>query len=182
VPINPGALPALLDTYEKLRSIASDKQMKVRWVPAENWHITLRFLGDTSADHIIDIKAALNKIAQKHQRMTVHLDGIGSFPNARRAKVIWAGLRKAGPLVDLQRDIDESLSTLLHLEPEKKEYTPHATLGRLRKPVDCNTLLSPFAARPFGSMNITDFTIFESVMKPTFSSYIPLNSISLMEV
>src|SRR5208283_3870582 len=64
----------------------------IRWVPQQNVHLTLKFLGDVSFSNLDLIKQMLTSEAAQHPCFEMQMEGIGSFPNPRRPRVIWVGL------------------------------------------------------------------------------------------
>jgi len=78
------ALAALLKEF---RAIAP----QVKWARPENMHLTLKFLGETDSSKLTAMQAALSAI-RSSQSVTLHFRGLGFFPNAKRAKVFWAGM------------------------------------------------------------------------------------------
>ena len=107
----------------------------VRWVKAENIHLTLRFLGDKEEERVGGIGEGLAAVAGEHEAFELALEGSGCFPNGRRPRVIWTGVADdAGRLVALQSDI-EGLVRELGWEAETRDYRPHLTLGRVRQGV-----------------------------------------------
>ena len=110
----------------------SDSANRVRWTKPENVHLTLKFLGDVREEVLGQVSAALEKVCSEHTPFDVELTGLGAFPSARRARVLWMGVG-AGfqELRSLASDIDATLVTL-GFEREVRPYTPHLTLGRIR--------------------------------------------------
>lgn len=104
----------------------------VRWVKPELIHVTLRFLGKTAVTQLPIIAAELDHVAANHAPFSLHLNGLGCFPNRQRPRVIWAGL--AGELAQvkaLKQGIDEVLSPL-GWEQGKRPFRAHLTLGRVK--------------------------------------------------
>lgn len=135
----------------------------VRWVPPENFHITLRFLGGVDGGVMDDIDAALATI--RAPRFPVALSGVGHFGNGAHVRVIWAGVEKSPALRHL-RDKVESAVVRAGLPPEGKKYSPHITLARPKSPPPAAKLRdfvvhnSLFRTPPF---EVTHFTLFSSV-------------------
>lgn len=114
------ALGANLDSYA------------VRWVRPEAIHLTLRFLGNVQIDKLDNISRGIDQVASHTSPFSLALDKLGCFPNPRRPRVIWIGL--AGDLKELealQRSVEMMLAPL-GWEPEKRDYHPHLTLGRIK--------------------------------------------------
>jgi 2'-5' RNA ligase len=103
----------------------------VRWVPTRNIHLTLKFLGDVSPSNLDLIKNVLAVEAARHEPFEMRVEGIGAFPNARRPRVLWIGLKGPPTLASLQHELD-SATTRLGYESEERGYAPHLTIGRVR--------------------------------------------------
>jgi 2'-5' RNA ligase len=105
---------------------------QVRWVRPENVHLTLKFLGDVREEALDGICAALGEVCAEYAPFDVGLMGLGAFPSARRARILWAGAGVGSDLLrSLAADVDAAL-VLLGFESEERPYTPHLTLGRIR--------------------------------------------------
>ena len=104
----------------------------IRWAPLDQFHITLKFLGDVPAEHVTALQTSLGPVCAACPALQLSAEGIGFFPNARKPRVIWAGARDTGGrLGDLHGRIEEALRWLAPNElPEK--FAGHITLGRLK--------------------------------------------------
>lgn len=99
-----------------------------RWIDVENYHITLRFVGDVNsrtADELVD---RLDRIDRSH--FPIELKTIGVF-GSKKPHSIWAGVSNNDDLYSLQGEI-ERISQLLGLEADPRKFSPHVTLARLR--------------------------------------------------
>lgn len=106
----------------------------VRWVAAENMHLTLRFLGDTAEDNLPEIAAQLDAITGQHQAFSLHLDQLGSYPNQKRPRIVWVGLGgELDTLNTLQSQIENAVQ-VMGWQREKRPFRPHLTLGRVKNP------------------------------------------------
>ncbi|MBT4496713.1 MAG: RNA 2',3'-cyclic phosphodiesterase [Gemmatimonadetes bacterium] len=119
---------------------------RVRWVGAENMHLTLRFLGDTDPDLVPALSAGLDRVVGGEKLFELGLGEMGCFPNPRRPRVIWVGLWDEGErLLGLQQEV-ERLACDHGWEREKRSFRPHLTLGRVRdrtRPPDGEWLRDP---------------------------------------
>jgi 2'-5' RNA ligase len=106
-----------------------------RWIPTEDWHVTLTFLGSTSPDLVDGITSTLAQVAAETRVFGSRVEGLGAFGSARRAGVLWAGLSDdEGAMVRLA----EVLGSVLEREftPERRGFTPHLSVARFDPPVD----------------------------------------------
>ncbi len=113
-----------------------------RWIDPENYHLTLRFVGDIDAPSADDFVEALSAI--RCPAFSLRLVGLGSF-GGRRPRALWAGVAQSEPLMVLQRAHERSARSA-GLAPETRNYSPHVTLARLRgsKPQEIADYLSGF--------------------------------------
>jgi 2'-5' RNA ligase len=117
----------------ELRRGAGRAADEVRWVEAEKIHLTLQFLGAVPEERVGAVAEAVRAAAAAAGRpLSLEVKGAGGFPNARRPRVVWAGL--AGdlePLAALVQDLGRRLAPL-GFPPEERPFSPHLTLGRAR--------------------------------------------------
>lgn len=104
----------------------------VRWVPRENWHVTMRFLGSMPPSSVPSVRERLARVAGTTAPIGTRVHGVGAFPSLRRAHVLWAGIDDdLGELAILATAIRESLAS--ELGHEDRPFTPHVTVGRSAK-------------------------------------------------
>jgi RNA 2',3'-cyclic 3'-phosphodiesterase len=107
----------------------------VRWTPAADRHLTLRFLGDTSPELVPGLTAAMDDVALTVAPLPLCLHTPGTFPADSPPRVLWMGLRPdAGQaaLMQLQQHLEHRVQHLGY-EAEARPYRPHITLGRVRR-------------------------------------------------
>jgi 2'-5' RNA ligase len=128
------AMPRLFTGLEIPPSVAQSLAMMrgglpgARWIDAENYHLTLRFIGDIDDALAREIAGVLARV---HRRpFELRLDGLTSF-GGRKPRAVVAAAAPVPPLMELQAEHDRLLQRL-GLEPEGRKYTPHVTLARLR--------------------------------------------------
>ena len=134
-------IAAALPAHIKAEMISAQAQLQrskllVSWVAPGAMHLTLRFLGATSAALMPNLERAMRDVLAPHTAMKLRLNGVGAFPNDRRPTVVWAGV--GGEVTMLQRaqaGIEAALDGL-GIAPEPKPFHPHLTLGRLRRTAD----------------------------------------------
>jgi 2'-5' RNA ligase len=99
-----------------------------RWIDPENYHLTLRFIGDIDDALAHDIAGLLGRV--RRTPFELRLDGLSSF-GGRKPRALVATATPIAPLMELQAEHERILQRL-GLEPEGRKYTPHVTLARLR--------------------------------------------------
>jgi RNA 2',3'-cyclic 3'-phosphodiesterase len=116
----------------ELRRAAGRAADEIRWVPPENVHVTLQFLGAVPEERVGAVEAAVRAAASAAGPLSLEVRGAGGFPNARRPRVIWAGL--AGDVAALGALVEHLGRELapLGFAPDDRPLSPHLTLGRAR--------------------------------------------------
>ena len=148
----------------------------VRWAPAENLHLTLKFLGDVEEAQVVAIRSALREALAGTAGFGVTARGLGVFPNARRPRVLWIGLA-APELAQVAGRVDRALEPL-GVERAATRFRPHATIGRWRRPeppgVSLREELTRWRDREFGEFRMDAVTLFQSTLRPAGATYSPL--------
>jgi 2'-5' RNA ligase len=99
-----------------------------RWITPDNYHLTLRFIGDV--DDMVAQEVALMLGRVKRDAFDLYLEGLSSF-GGRKPRAVVAAVSPVQQLLDVQSE-HERLMQRIGLEPEGRKYTPHVTLARLR--------------------------------------------------
>lgn len=141
----------------------------VKWTRPENLHLTLLFLGEVDQLEVVSICRAVQQRARKHAPFAVDVAGLGAFPNARRPKILWAGIADgAAELRALHADLEEGLLELGCYRREDREYTPHLTLGRLspdNRTEEWGQVLARLADWQGGSSPVDEVLVMASEMR-----------------
>jgi 2'-5' RNA ligase len=156
---------------EGVRGFAPD----ARWVKPETFHVTLKFIGETSPETVEQMKAALT--TPKVAPFPISFRGSGFFPNPRSARVFWIGVHADERLPELARQVDEATATL-GFQREEQGFRPHLTLARAGARSSGNPHQKAHGAAPqlrrlqeklaaraepdFGTMTARDFFLYES--------------------
>lgn len=146
---------------------------RVRVVSPENVHITLKFLGETDDGLVPFLRDALAGAVEGEDPFTVTLHGSGAFPNARNPRVLWIGVRGGDPLVRIAKHLERALQEL-GFERERRRFTPHLTVGRVksRKDVEGLTeLLEAHGDERFGTQRVETLRLKRSELRPTGAVY-----------
>ncbi len=157
-----------------LRRTAGRHAEEVRWVPPENVHLTIQFLGAVPEERVGDVEAAIRATAAAARPLSLELKGAGGFPTARRQRVVWAGVAgDVATLAALAADLGRRLAPL-GFAPEERPFSAHLTLGRARDGRGAPGLAGALAhaAEADGTpWRATDVTLFESHLSPKGPRY-----------
>jgi 2'-5' RNA ligase len=105
----------------------------VRWVAPTSIHLTLKFLGDMESARVPPVLSAMQTACAGIPPFELAVRGAGCFPNVQRPNVIWAGLVGQIPVAtQLAQRIEEECAKL-EFEPEDRPFSPHLTLGRVKR-------------------------------------------------
>jgi 2'-5' RNA ligase len=147
-------------------------RIAARWVRPDARHVTLRFLGQVAADDVANVRRAVASAAPTVGPVTIRLRGLGAFPSAARARVLWAGLDdRAGRLAGVALALDTALaSPPTRFAPPTRAFRPHLTLARCAPPVRLPADYSETAVEPV-SFEVVAMVLFESVPAPGPPTY-----------
>jgi len=155
----------------------------LRLVPPEGIHLTLKFLGDTPEEQVPEIAAIIDRVAatiEEPLQLTCRETGV--FPNPANPRVVWAGLHgDLEVLGRLARQLDREL-TKLGFPGEKRGFSPHLTLARVKFTRGLRDLEKARAAiegRVFGSFHAANMVLYRSELQPAGAVYTALAVASL---
>ena len=131
-----------------------------RWIDPENYHVTLRFIGDIDGMSANEIASMLFRVNRKP--FEVKVQGLQSF-GGKKPRAVVASVEPSRPLIELQAELERMMQRI-GLDPEGRKFTPHVTLARLRdsssrQVADYLATRAPFRSSPFP---IGRFVLFSS--------------------
>lgn len=163
---------ALAEFVETLRESSNG----IRWIRRANLHLTLRFLGDVvAAEQLEWLSPALERIAAATAPFSIEVRGTGVFPDPHRPRIVWVGL-KSEALIELAGRV-EAAAVEAGFEPERRAFTPHLTIGRVRYHRAWRTVRSAIAEaaeREFGATRVEAILLYQSTLGPEASTYTEL--------
>jgi RNA 2',3'-cyclic 3'-phosphodiesterase len=176
----------IITPIESLTNQLSDAA-RVRWSPAQNLHITTKFIGQWPSERLPELESRLGAMPVPRS-FSVSVAHLGYLPGPHRPKIFFAGVRGEAGLAKLA-EITESTLSELGVKKEDHPYTPHLTLARLgRDPAAVQALrerVAQFAEAgsefEFGSFIADRFHLYESKTGPAGSVYSVLASYPLLK-
>jgi 2'-5' RNA ligase len=140
----------------------------VKWATPESMHITLLFLGEVDDRELHAVCKVVTEAAAGEPPFPLRVSGVGAFPNARRPKILWAGIvAGAEPLQRLNAALEARLLELGCYRKEERGYTPHLTLGRVKGDSDSFTLATELPKRlawDGGGTSVDEVLVYSSEM------------------
>ncbi len=162
---------------------------RVNWVNPAQIHLTLRFLGNISQEQLDGIPGHCS-FTGFCRPLTVGIAGFGCFPSCEDPRVIWAGCLCPDDLFVLQKKLEDAARTA-GMEPEKKRFSPHLTLGRVRDFTPRNNPATAIDAKEIGreiseicggiTQNVTHIRLYRSFLSPQGPEYKVLHEFSFSE-
>jgi 2'-5' RNA ligase len=156
----------------------------VRWVPAQNIHLTLKFLGGVSPANLDMLIQMLRAEADSCPAFDIQLGGLGSFPSHKSPRVIYMGIQAPAGLEALYHGI-QSAAARLGYEPESRSFLPHLTIGRVRQNATSSEqqkirrALDEIKIDSLGTARVDSVHLYKSDLKPGGSVYTRLYSAPL---
>jgi RNA 2',3'-cyclic 3'-phosphodiesterase len=165
----------LIVLLERLKPTA-----RIKWSPPSNLHITTKFIGEWPEERLPDLQKTLATLPPRPP-FQVQIRNVAFLPNPHSPRIFFAGIEAPPDLAALARDIDGALEKM-EVEPEKRDYTPHLTLARIKEPVPIQKLRQAIAALDsldFGEFRADRFCLYQSRTQSAGSVYTKLSEFPL---
>ena len=157
-------------------------ECNVKWVKADNAHLTLKFLGNVKPKQIDEIKEILTSISQNTEAVNTHITQLGAFPKMNRPRVIWLGLHdEENEIASLASAIENELGKI-GFKKENRPFKSHITLGRVRTPKNLTELaneIEDYELTEHPSQNINQIVLYKSTLTTSGPIYEALETFDL---
>jgi 2'-5' RNA ligase len=177
----PGTLHAAIRAaQDTLRRTGADAS----WTKPDQWHVTLKFLGDTEDARIMEVVGALRRASAGLAPAPLRLRGLGVFPDERRPRTVWAGIEDPSGSLRAAAQRTEDETAALGYPPERHAFRPHLTLGRVRSPRNREGLAAAVragAAFDGGCWEARELVLFSGDLKASGAEYAVVASARLGE-
>ncbi len=160
------------ETRVRLATLAGSGIPGAKWVPIENYHLTLRFIGEVPAFRAEEVDEAL--LALRARRFAIELSGVGTFAKGGRETTLWVGVVKNPQLDHLAGKVETALQRA-GLDPERRRFAPHVTLARLDNapPDKLAAFMQAHNLFRDGPIEVEHFTLFSSLLGKEAAVYTP---------
>lgn len=155
-----------------------------KWVPEENLHITLNFVGDVQEDEVTDLCRDVKQRVKDFESFALSIEGLGGFPTVEELCTIWLGVEEGGPELEA---INEAIGKLLaewRFPKDRQEFHPHVTLGRLKRGGRWNRGLLDFlvehADHQAGTCSVNEVIVYSSYLDKTGPTHTPMTRVKLL--
>lgn len=150
-------------------------------VEGKHTHVTLKFLGDTPVSFVDRIEGGIRNACKGIQPFDMNVRGTGAFPSNANPRVVWAGLEHAEPLAVIARRLEDEMHKLA-FPRERRDFTPHITLARVRSPRGADRLagvLGEHSMEEFGAVRVDKVHLVRSDLSPKGPHYSNMKSVPL---
>jgi RNA 2',3'-cyclic 3'-phosphodiesterase len=184
IDLSPEIIQRLNDVIQGFKSQLSG--IPVRWVPASNIHLTLKFLGDVSVSNLAVLTDMIQTEVSSHHQFEISVGGSGAFPNLRQPRIIWVGVEAPAELTTVQNGIETTTGRLGYAR-EERAFSPHLTLGRVSRNAitqDIKTISKVLETSRVGFLGATcveKVHLYRSDLQPTGAVYTQIFSASLIK-
>lgn len=169
----------LAGLFNALKSELSGEALK--WVEPDNLHLTLKFLGDTNAEQVEEVKEILFQTASQFSGFQFQLKGLGYFKSNGQPRVLFAKIENFESLKQLVDSLQESLEEI-GFEKDERAFKPHLTLARIKfikNKRQFYSLVENADSTNFQPVNVNEIIYYQSILKPSGPEYIPLHKVQL---
>jgi len=173
------AIPLQEGVRESIRSAAGQlraaTQMRASWVRPENYHLTVRFLGDIEPMLTVDLTNLADELVADRKPFEIPLERIGAFPSFDRARVLWIGGDAPDTFVDLVGNLNAQI-TRLGFKPERKATIAHVTIARVKGRFDeqLGSIVRDLGPLRSESVHVDRIVLMQSELAPGGAIYTPL--------
>jgi len=154
----------------------------IKWVQADQIHLTLKFLGDISQQQVESVKELLPELLKNYKSIDTVISHLGAFPHAKQPKVLWAGLTgDNATITSIVHQLEDRLATL-GFSKEQKNFSSHITIGRVRSANRSDRFeetLGSFRFAPPLRQTLQTITFYESRLTTHGPIYTPIVNVVL---
>lgn len=155
----------MLKQYYALRQALN--RSSIKWVEPENFHLTLKFLGDTYEEGISVVNKVIDTVVRSKRSFDFEITNTGIFGSKYNPRVIWFGIHDNGRISSLGNEIIDKLDEV-GFERDRQNFVPHLTVGRIKKIDDkeiFNRVIMNFKKVYLQKTKVKQVLLFESILR-----------------
>lgn len=180
IPVASGVAARASELIKRLRTT----EAAVNWVPPQNLHLTLKFLGETPINESPEICEAVKRAVTDAPPFDLAFRGLSAFPSIEKPRTIWLGVSEGiEDLADLAGRIDGELAKLGYAR-ETRRFAAHLTIGRVRESIPSDHPLLDAMAKhadfDANVMGVDEVVIYASFLDKKGPTYDALGTVELM--
>jgi len=161
----------IFQLYRELKS--NLKYPQLHWIDPDNLHLTLRFLGDTEESQIETIIKQLDSMIPQYNVSDLEINGLGIFGSPTYPRILWAGIKMPENIFNMVKNI-ENIVCEVGFEREKRAYSPHLTLCRiknLKETAELFHFIGKYKDSFLKNQEVKEINLYESILQRTGSVY-----------
>lgn len=164
--------------------LVKDGFHEIRWMKADNLHITLKFLGDTEVEKITVLKDKIDQVCATTRSFELRYEKMGVFPGWANPRILWLGFERSAQLHTLAEKIETACNEM-GFEAEKRPFSPHLTIGRFKQdfPLHKMAILREKCSQlhfDIPKQIIINVHLYRSILKPSGAEYSRIHSSPLL--
>jgi 2'-5' RNA ligase len=166
-----------MEDRDALRSLLGHE--RISWVKPKNYHLTLRFIGDTPAEQVAQISQVLRQAGDLPEVNALHFTGPGIFGPQKKPRVLYVGILENRAVAELKYRLD-TLMENCGLDRPDEQFTPHLTLGRIRSLRDAGAfhgLIREYSEHFRMKAGVGRPALYRSQLSPSGPTYTVLQSL-----
>ncbi len=154
---------------------------KVRWIPSEQMHLTVKFLGEIPESNVVAVSEAIAQASARAAPCTVEIACTGCFPAGGPVRIVWAGARDTPEALDQCVETVTSELAQIGFASERRPWSAHITLGRVRDDRTGGRIRAAVEALSFEAMEqpVEAVALMSSVLSPKGPTYSVVSSACL---
>ncbi len=157
------------------------KNERINWVPEDNFHLTLRFIGNTTREQLYELVDRLDEVAAEQKQFGFTISGAGYFKSKGNPRILFLKINEEKMLTDLATKVEAAV-TATGFNTELKPFRPHLTLGRIKNLDNRSRFTSIIDALPekeYQQVEVSEFILYQSILRAEGPAYKPIQKFKL---
>lgn len=154
----------LLEQFRTFKKLF--KEERINWVPEDNFHLTLRFIGNTTREQLYELVDRLEVVAAHQEKFNFTIAGAGYFKSKGNPRVLFVKINAEQPLTALSEKVEQAV-VATGFYPELKPFRPHLTLGRIKNldnRLRFTTMIDDLPAKEYQHVKVSEFILYQSIL------------------